>query len=150
MTITTEPKCQTPIRVANVTKGESGDTDNPGTSFMGGKPRSHWIKMAEGYPHDGGTPKDYYPKSGTDLRHTHPYDIDYKEDSSREYTHATFVRPGGRGSTSDMTVSQGAWDKGCVETEGGQEVVLSYSDGSVKDSGTIESGAWHFKRCSLT
>ena len=53
------------------------------------------------------------------------------------------------GGTSDVTVSRGAWDKGCVQTEGGQGVVLSYSDGSVEDSGTIGSGAWHVKGCSL-
>ena len=32
--------------------------------------------------------------------------------------------------------------------ENGKGVVLSYSNGSVKDSGTIGSGAWYAKGCS--
>ena len=53
------------------------------------------------------------------------------------------------GGTPDMIKSQGNWSEDCVEIDGGKEVVLSYSDGSVKDSGTIGSGACHVKGCSL-
>ena len=37
--LTIEPDYQTHVRVVNVTKGEPGDTDRSGTSFMGGKSR---------------------------------------------------------------------------------------------------------------
>ena len=49
-----------------------------------------------------------------------------------------------------MINSQGDWNENCVEMDGGKEVVLSYSDGSVKESGTIGPGAWHVKGCSLS
>ena len=39
--LTTEPEYQAQVRVANVTKGEPGDTDRPDTIFMRGKPRWH-------------------------------------------------------------------------------------------------------------
>ena len=99
--------------------------------------------MAEGQPHDRDAPKDYNPKPEAEWRHTHPFGIDYKEGYSKKQTHDMSARPGGM--TSDMTVSQGAWNKDCAETDDGQEVVLSYSGGLVKDSGTIGSGAWHVK-----
>ena len=58
------------------------------------------------------------------------------------------VRLGGR--ARDMIKSQRDWNKDCVEMDDGKEVVLSYSDGSVKYSGTIGSGAWHVEGCSLS
>ena len=58
------------------------------------------------------------------------------------------VLPGGGAPV--MIKSQGDWNEDCVEMDGGKEVVLSYSGGSVKDSGTIGSGAWHVKGCSLS
>ena len=48
-----------------------------------------------------------------------------------------------------MIKSQGDWNGDCAEMDGGKEVVLSYSGGPVKDSGTIGSGAWHVKGRSL-
>ena len=54
------------------------------------------------------------------------------------------------GAAPDMVKSQGDWGEDCVEVDGGREVVLSYSDGSVKESGTIGSGAWHVKGCPLS
>ena len=44
-----------------------------------------------------------------------------------------FVRPDG--TTSSLTSSRGACDEDCAETKYGQDVVLSYSDDSVKDPG---------------
>ena len=49
-----------------------------------------------------------------------------------------------------MVTSQGDWDEGCVIMGNEQGVVPSYSGGSLKDSGTIGSGAWHVKGCSLS
>ena len=49
-----------------------------------------------------------------------------------------------------MINSQGDWNENCVEMDGGKEVALSYSGGSVKESGAIASGAWHVKGCSLS
>ena len=40
-----------------------------------------------------------------------------------------------------MINSQEDWSEDCVEMDGGKEVVLSYSKGSVKESGTTGSGA---------
>ena len=54
------------------------------------------------------------------------------------------------GGTPDMIKSQGDWSEDCAEMDGGKEVVLSYSGGSVKQSGTIGSGAWHVKGGSLS
>ena len=39
-----------------------------------------------------------------------------------------------------MIKSRGDWNEDCVKMEAEQEVVLSYSGGSVKDSGTTGSG----------
>ena len=47
-----------------------------------------------------------------------------------------------------MTISEGAWDETCTEKKDGHGVALSYSDGSVKDPGTIGSGALNIKGCS--
>ena len=54
------------------------------------------------------------------------------------------------GGATDVVKSQGNWSDECVETEGGEEVVLTYPDGSVKESGTTGSGARHVKGCSLS
>ena len=61
--------------------------------------------MADGQPHDGCAPEDYYPEPGAEWRYTRPFDIGYKEDSAKKETHDMLVRIGGI--TSDMTVSQG-------------------------------------------
>ena len=71
----------------------------------------------------------------------------YREDSSKPETHKLAV--GLDGAESDLTVSDGKWDDKCAEQEDGQDTVLSYSGGSMKDCGTIGSGAWHVKGCSL-
>ena len=81
-------------------------------------------------------------------RQTRPYGIDYKEDSSKPETYGMRVRLGGR--KRDMVKPRGDWNGDCVEMEDGEEVVLSYSGGSTKDSGTIGSGAWHAKGCPLS
>ena len=49
-----------------------------------------------------------------------------------------------------MIQSQGDLNEDCVGMGNGKEVVLSYSDGSVKDSETSGPGAWHVKGCSLS
>ena len=133
--------------MADVTKGEPVDKYRHGTSFIGGKPRWHWMEIAEGQLRGGDAPKDYYPKPETDKRYTRMCGTDCKEGSTREDTPDMFVRLDV--TPSDMTVSQEAWDKGCAETEDEQEVVLSYSGGLVKYSGTIGSDAWHAKGCPL-
>ena len=53
------------------------------------------------------------------------------------------------GETDDLTVSGGTWDEKCVEKEDGQNTALSYSGGSMKDCGTIGSGAWHVRGAPL-
>ena len=115
MALTIEPECQAHIREVNVTEGEPGDTNGPGASFMGGKPRWYWMEMAEGHGEDA--PKDCRPEKETAWRCTRPHGIDYKEDSSKPEIHDMLVRFGGK--TSVMTESQGAWGEGCVDTEGG-------------------------------
>ena len=54
------------------------------------------------------------------------------------------------GEKSDLSKLRGDWDEDCVGIGNGQGVALSYSGGSVKDSGTIGSGAWYAKGCSLS
>ena len=54
------------------------------------------------------------------------------------------------GGAADIIKSQGNWSEECAETEDGREVVLTYPDDSVKESGAIGSGAWHVKGCSLS
>ena len=43
----------------------------------------------------------------------------------------------------DLVVYDGQCDSACVEHVNREDVVISYSDGSVKESGTFESGACH-------
>ena len=95
-----------------------------------------------------GTQLYYRPNREKEWRTARPYGIDYKGGFSRPKTHNMKVRLDG-GAT-EMTKSQGNWSDECAETEDGQEVVLTYSDGSVKESGTIGSGAGHVKGCSLS
>ena len=86
---------------------------------MGGKRRWCWVAVVEGHAHDQGpgAPKDHSPDPETDWRYTRPHGTGYKEDFSKPETHDMLVRLDGE--TSDMIVSQGIWDKGCVEIEGG-------------------------------
>ena len=92
-------------------------------------------------------PKDYSPAAHAKWRKARPYGINYREDSSKPGTHKLVVRLDG--TEDDLTVSDWKWDVKCVEQEDGQDTVLSYSDGSMKDCGTIGSGVWHVKGCSL-
>ena len=88
-------------------------------------------------------PKDYYPVAEDKWRKTRPFGIDHREDSFKPDTYDLIVHI--YGTANDLTDSNGTWDENCVETEGGQDTVLSYSDGPVKDSGTAGSGTWHVK-----
>ena len=89
-----------------------------------------------------------HPKNERDWRQTHPYSIDFNEDSSKPETHDMRVRlDGGK---SDLIKSRGDWDEDCVDMENGQDVVFSNSGGSVKDSGATGSGAWLVKGRSLS
>ena len=81
--------------------------------------------------------------AGNKWRETRPFGIGYRGNSSKPDTHDLIVRLDG--TADDLTDSNGTWDENCVETEGGQDTVLSYSDGPVKDSGTAGSGTWHVK-----
>ena len=76
-------------------------------------------------------------------REAHPFGIDCREDSSKPDTHKLVVRLDG--TEEDLTDSNGTWDERCVEQEDGRGTVLSYSGGSMKDCGTIGSGACHVK-----
>ena len=117
----------------------------PGTSTLGGKPGWHWMDMAE---HEENDPRTYYrPDKEKEWRKARPYGTDYKEDYSKPETHDIKVRLDG--GALDEINSQGGWSENCVEMHGGKEVVISYSGGSVKESGAIGSGAWHVKGCSL-
>ena len=49
------------------------------------------------------------------------------------------------GDDNDLVTSEGGWDNDCVERVHGKDVVISYSGGSVKESGEFGSGAWHIK-----
>ena len=95
------------------------------------------MEMSE---HEKTDPQTYYrPDKEKEWRKARPYGIDCKEDYSKPETHGMRVRLDG--GTPDMIESQENWSEGCVEMGGGKEVVLSYSDGSVKESGTTGSGA---------
>ena len=91
--------------------------------------------------------KDYPHVPDGAWKTTRPYGIDYKEDSSKQATHDLKVRLGG--TPDDLIDSRGVWKENCVEKEDGLDTVLSYSAGSVKDSGRTGSGAWHVKGCFL-
>ena len=69
---------------------------------------------------------------------TCPFGVDYREDSPKPDTHDFIVCLDG--TANDLTDSKGTWDEKCVEKEDRQDTVLSYSDGSVKNSGTAGSG----------
>ena len=49
------------------------------------------------------------------------------------------------GGTDDLATHEGDWDDKCVEPVEGEDVVLSYSDGHLKEAGAFGSGAWHVK-----
>ena len=53
------------------------------------------------------------------------------------------VHPGG--GTDDLVTHEGDWDNKCVERVEGEDVVISYSDGPLKEAGAFGSGAWHVK-----
>ena len=57
--LTIELDCQAHVRVANVTKRETGDSGRRGTSSMGGRPRRNWMEMVERQPQDGDALKEY-------------------------------------------------------------------------------------------
>ena len=98
---------------------------------------------------EGADPQSYYRSDKEkEWRKARPCGIDYKEDYSKPKTHNMKVRLDG--GAADMVKSQGDWSDDCVETEDGRQVVLSYSDGSVKYCGTTGSGAWHVKDYSLS
>ena len=92
-------------------------------------------------------PKDDYPVAGDKWREARPFGIDYREDSSKPNTHKLIVRLDS--TADDLTDSGGTWDEKCIEKEDGQDTVVSYSGGSMKDCGTVRSGAWRVKGCSL-
>ena len=76
-------------------------------------------------------------------RKTRPYGVNHREDPEVEHPNGMSVRLDG--DAEDLATFDGGWDDKCVERVEGEDVVLSYSDGSVKEAGTFGSGAWHIK-----
>ena len=97
------------------------------------------MAMAEGRLCDLGELKTYTHVPDSKWGRTRPYGINFKENFADKSTHDIKVRLDGQ--PNDMLSSQGDWDANCAEKEDGEKAVLSYSDGPVKDCGTIGSGA---------
>ena len=93
------------------------------------------MKMSEGQQR---APKDYSPVAEEKWRETHPFGIDYREDSPNPKAHKLVVRLDG--TADDLTVSGGTYDEKCVDKVDGQGTVLSYSDDSMEDCGTVGPG----------
>ena len=53
------------------------------------------------------------------------------------------------GNENDLVTFEGKWSNNCVEHVEGEDAVLSYSDGSVKEAGAFGSGAWYVKGGSM-
>ena len=49
------------------------------------------------------------------------------------------------GNTEGLATHEGACGDKCVERVEGEDVVISYSDGPLKEAGAFGSGAWHVK-----
>ena len=97
------------------------------------------MTMAEGRTCDLGASKTYAHAPNQEWRHTRLYGGDCKENFADKDTHDMEVRLDG--GPSNMLASHGGWSEDCAEVEGDTEAVLSYSGGSVKDCGTVGSGA---------
>ena len=141
--ITITSRCQQHVHLATGTRKILGGRDRR-ISLLGGGKKWYWMTLSENQPR---VPKDYGPAAANEWRETRPFGIDYKENSSKPDTHDPTVRLAG--TPRDLTDSGGEWDEKCVEKENGQDTLLSYLGGSMKDCGTIGSGAWHVKECSL-
>ena len=141
--ITLTPSYQEHVHMATVTRKKLGGIDRR-TATFGGVQKCYWMTMSENQHRAS---KDYYPLAEDKWRETHPLGIDYREDSSKPDTHKLIVRLDG--TADNLTDSDGTWDETCIEKEDGPDTVLSYSGGSIKDCGTIGSGAWHVKGCSF-
>ena len=136
------PSCQEHVHLAATTRKQVGGTDKR-TVLMGGERKWYWMAMSEDQHR---VPKDYSPAAHAKWREARPFGTNYREDSSKPGTRKLVVRLDG--TEGDLTVSDRTWDEKCAEQEDGQDTVLSYSDGSMKDCGTIRSGTWHVKGCS--
>ena len=74
---------------------------------------------------------------------TRPFGINHREDPEAKHPDGMTVHLDY--GTDDLTTHEGDWDDKCAKRVGGKDVVLSYSDGSVKEAGASGSGAWHVK-----
>ena len=67
--------------------------------------------------------------------------VDYQGGGDIDHPQGVVVRLDGI--RNDLAVYGGQWGSACVEHVNDGGVVISYSDGPVKKSGVLWSGAWH-------
>ena len=78
---------------------------------------------------------------------TSPFGINHREDPETEHPDGMNVHLDG--GTEDLATHEGDWDDKCAKRVEEEDVVLSYSGGSVKEAGTFGSGGWHVKGGTL-
>ena len=78
------------------------------------------------------TPDDKWKTTG-------PYGINHREDPQTEHPDGMIVHLDGN--AEDLATHGGVWDDKCVERVEGENVILSYSDGSVKGGGNLRLGS---------
>ena len=78
---------------------------------------------------------------------TRPFGINHREDPETEYPDGITVHLDG--DTEDLAPHEGVRDDKCVGRVEGGDVVLSYSEGPVKEVGTFGSGRWRAKGGTL-
>ena len=132
------------IRIVSATWGGTwGTGDKPDLGELGGSPAWYWVRVVENTSPTGEDRAVYEHTTETGWKSSRPYGLDYQEDPAVDHSQGVTVQLDGGGS--DLAIYDGQWGDACVEHVDGEGVVLSYSGGSVKESGTFGSGAWYVK-----
>ena len=136
-------------RIANVTRGDRGRGGGGGgdTDELGADPNWHWMKVTENTSPTRADRLVYNHTPDDKWRTTRPFGINHREDPQKKH-------PGGMTvhldrNTVDLATHEGVWGDKCAERVEGEDVVLSYSDGSMKEAGSFGSGAWYVKGGTL-
>ena len=143
ITATLNADSHTFFRVANVTWGERGAGGKPNTGELGGDPNWHWMRVTENTSPTEADRLVYNHTMDDKRRTTRPFGINHREDPQKDHPDEMTVHLGGN--EEDLATHEGVWDDKSAERVEGGGVVLSYSDGSVKEAETFGSGAWHVK-----
>ena len=148
ITETVEADAHSFYKIAEIAWGDPGEGDRPGLDTLGGHSTWAWMRVRRNNSPTGGTRTTYQHVPCTKWESTRPFGIDHREDPAVEHPDGMLVRLDG--TAADLTSHKGQWDENCVERIEGEDVVLSYSDGSVKEEGTLGSGAWHVKKSTMS